>query len=119
MTDLSFALFVTLAIAVVLPIVMVILTSLLGPSAPTPLKPLPYESGIGRVIGTARERFSVKFYLVAMLFIVFDVEAVFLYPWAVNFRALGLYGLVEMFVFIAVLLAGFVYVVRKGAIRWD
>lgn len=119
MTDMSFALFVTLAIAIILPIVMVILTSILGPSAPTALKAEPYESGISRPIGGARERFSVKFYLVAMLFIVFDVEAVFLYPWAVNFRALGLYGLVEMFVFISVLFAGFVYVVKKGAIRWD
>jgi len=90
----------------------------LGPKNPTEEKLSTYESGM-EPIGTARERFSVKFYLVAVLFIIFDVEVVFLYPWAVNFRMLGLYGYVVMFIFIATLLLGFLYVWRKGALEWN
>jgi NADH-quinone oxidoreductase subunit A len=70
-------------------------------------------------VRTARERFSVKFYLVAMLFIIFDIEIVFMYPWAVMFRQLGWFGFVEMMVFIGILLVGYVYILRKGALRWD
>jgi NADH-quinone oxidoreductase subunit A len=69
-------------------------------------------------VKSARERFSVKYYMVAMLFIVFDIETVFMYPWAVMFRKLGLFGFVEMMIFIAVLLVGFVYILKKGALRW-
>ena len=81
-------------------------------------KATPYECGITPV-GTARERFHTRFYLVAMLFIVFDIETVFLYPWAIVFRQLGLFGLIEMAVFIAILLVGFAYVWGKGALEWD
>lgn len=70
-------------------------------------------------LGTARERFSVKFYLVAMLFILFDVEAVFLYPWAVIYRELKMFGFAEMFLYIAIILAGFVYIWKKGALDWN
>lgn len=77
-----------------------------------------YECGMNP-IKTARERFSVKFYLVAMLFIVFDIEIVFMYPWAVKFRELGEIGLVAMLLFMALLFAGFVYVYKKGALTWD
>jgi NADH-quinone oxidoreductase subunit A len=77
-----------------------------------------YECGITPV-GTARERFHTRFYLVAMLFIVFDIETVFLYPWAIVFKQLGMFGLLEMAVFIAILLVGFVYVWGKGALEWD
>ena len=114
-----FALFITLLLAIVMPFAMMGLSAVLGPYAPSERKLEPYESGIRHPVGGARERFSIKFYLVAILFIVFDVEAVFLFPWAVNFRELGLYGLVEMFVFIGVLFAGFVYVINKGALKWD
>jgi NADH-quinone oxidoreductase subunit A len=69
-------------------------------------------------VRSARERFSVKFYLVAMLFIVFDVEIVFMYPWAVLFRQLGMFGFVEMVVFIAILLVGYIYILKKGALQW-
>jgi NADH-quinone oxidoreductase subunit A len=69
-------------------------------------------------VKSARERFSVKYYMVAMLFIVFDIETVFMYPWAVMFRKLGVFGFVEMMVFIAILLVGFVYILKKGALRW-
>ena len=81
----------------------------------------PYESGIP-VLGSARERFSVKFYLVAMLFIVFDIETVFMIPWAVAFRQLGdMAGLliIEMFVFIVILAVGYVYIWKRGAFQWD
>ncbi len=78
----------------------------------------PYECGVP-ALGNARERFSVKFYLVAMLFILFDIEIVFLYPWAVAFDQLGLLAIIEMFLFIALLLVGYVYVWKKGALEWD
>ena len=90
----------------------------LGPHRPTSAKLAPYECGI---IPTtpARQRFPVKFYLMAMLFIVFDIETIFLYPWAVQLRALGRFGLIEMFTFIAVLFVGLLYIWRKGALDWD
>ncbi len=77
----------------------------------------PYESGMIPV-GDARRRFSVKFYVVAILFILFDIEVVFMYPWAVIFKKLGVFGFVEMMVFIAILLVGFIYVWKKGALEW-
>ncbi len=89
----------------------------IGPRRPTEEKLSTYESGM-EPVKTARERFSVKFYLVAMLFIIFDIEVVFMYPWAVVYRQLGLFGFVEMLVFIGILLIGFLYIVRKGALRW-
>ena len=97
---------------------MVILSQVLSPFRPTPAKSTPYESGI-TPLGNVRERFSVKFYLVAILFIVFDLETIFLIPWGVSFRQLGLFGLVEMAVFMVVLLAGFAYAWKKGALQWD
>jgi len=78
----------------------------------------PYECGVP-ALGNARERFSVKFYLVAVLFILFDIEIIFLYPWAVAFDQLGFLAIVEMFLFIALLLVGYVYVWKKGALEWD
>ena len=101
---------------------------------PTPVKSSAYESGIP-ALGDARERFSVKFYMVAMLFIIFDIETVFMIPWGAHFRQLScavdlvagacpagqisLFGLWEMLVFIAILLVGFIYVWKKGALQWD
>jgi len=90
----------------------------IGPRHPSAEKLSTYESGM-EPVKTARERFSVKFYLVAMLFIVFDIEIVFMYPWAVKFRELGLFGYVEMMVFVGILLVGYVYILRKGALKWD
>jgi NADH-quinone oxidoreductase subunit A len=89
-----------------------------GPKNPTQEKSTTYESGM-EPIRSAHERFSVKFFLVAMLFIIFDIEIVFLYPWAVNFRELGLFGFVEMFVFLGILMIGFLYIWKKGALKWD
>jgi NADH-quinone oxidoreductase subunit A len=90
----------------------------IGPKHPSEEKLSTYESGM-EPVKTARERFSVKFYLVAMLFIIFDIEIVFMYPWAVMFRQLGVFGYVDMMVFIAVLLVGFLYILKKGALRWQ
>jgi NADH-quinone oxidoreductase subunit A len=82
------------------------------------IKDSPYECGV-EPVGNARARFTVKFYMVAVLFILFDIEAVFLYPWAVAFRQLGLYGLVEMLLFIVILLVGYLYLLKKRALEWD
>src|SRR6202158_5356715 len=92
-------------------------STLLGKRGKSPLKDTPYESGMAPV-GSARERFSVKFYLVGMIFILFDIEAVFLFPWVVVFRELKLFGLAEMLIFVAVVLVGFFYVWKKGALDW-
>jgi NADH-quinone oxidoreductase subunit A len=96
---------------------LVFLSWLIGYRKPTRAKMSPYECGM-TPIGDARERFSVKFYLVAMLFILFDVEAVFLYPWAVVFRELKMFGFVEMLIFVIFILSGFFYIWKKGALDW-
>ncbi len=95
-----------------------IFSRLIGQKKPTAVKLAPYECGMPPV-GSARERFSVKFYIIAMLFIVFDIEVVFMYPWAVMFKKLGLFGFLEMGVFILILLVGYVYVWKKGALEWE
>ena len=93
------------------------LSTLLGPRNPTPEKLAPYECGMPPV-GDARERQSVKFYLVAMIFLLFDIEVAFLYPWAMALRDLGWSGFVQVVLFLTLLLAGYVYVWRKGALDW-
>ena len=94
-------------------------SALLRPHKPTPAKLAPYECGIVPERLPKGERFSVKFYVVAMLFIIFDIETIFLFPWAVGFRQLGLFGLVEMAVFIALVFVAYVYVWRKGGLDWQ
>jgi NADH-quinone oxidoreductase subunit A len=94
------------------------LNLLVGPRKPTPEKELPYECGIVPV-QSARRRFSVGFYVTAMLFIIFDVESIFLFPWATIVRQLKIFGLVEMGVFVATLFIALVYVWRKGALHWE
>jgi NADH-quinone oxidoreductase subunit A len=96
---------------------IVSLSWLIGQRKPTRAKMAPYESGM-TPIGDARQRFSVKFYLVAMLFILFDVEAVFIYPWAIILRRLKHFGLWEMFVYLGIFLVGFFYVWKKGVLDW-
>src|SRR5882724_11541860 len=98
-------------------LVSIILSQLLGPRKPTPEKLAPYECGMPPV-GDARERQSVKFYLVAMIFLLFDIEVAFLYPWAMALRSLGWNGFVQVVLFMGLLLAGYVYVWRKGALDW-
>lgn len=97
---------------------MLALATFIGPKRPTREKMAPFECG-NESMGTTRQRFSVRFYLVALLFIVFDVEVVFLYPWAVLYRELGWFGLMEMLVFMAILGVGLAYVWRKGALEWE
>ena len=109
---------VLLAVAVLFGLGSVVLSSLIGEKKATPLKVSPYECGV-EPVGTARERFSIKFYLIAMLFILFDIEAVFLYPWAILYKRLGLFGLMEMGLFIVILFVGYIYVWKKGALEWE
>lgn len=96
----------------------VIASALVGKRRPTPEKLSPYECGV-EPVGAARDRFSVKFYLIAMVFIIFDVELVFLYPWAVVFRSLKMFGFIEMAVFIVILLFCYVYVWKRGGLEWE
>ena len=106
------------ALAVVFAVASLAASSLLRPSRPNPVKLSAYECGNDPVRLPRGERFSVKFYLVAMLFIIFDIETIFLFPWAVSFRSLGLFGLVEMAVFIALVFVAYVYIWRKGGFEW-
>lgn len=99
-------------------LVSLIFSYVLGVKKPNPRKLSPYECGMNPQ-GTARERSSVKFYLVAILFLLFDIEAVFLFPWAVVYRDLRLFGFFEMLLFIAAILAGYIYVWKKGALEWE
>ena len=109
------------AIAIIFVGASLLVSRRLGPSNPNPVKRIPYESGIIPDLSTdvRSHRFAVKFYLVAMLFIIFDVEAVFLYPWAVVLRDLGWYGLGVMAVFIVLLFESYFYVLRRGGLEWD
>ena len=95
----------------------VLLSLLVGPRRPSPEKSAPYECGMPAV-GDARERQSIKFYLVAMIFLLFDIEIAFLFPWAVAFRDLGLAGLIQVVTFLLLLSTGYIYVWRKGALDW-
>jgi len=96
----------------------VVFSSLIGQKKYSKVKMAPYECGC-EPIGTARERFPIKFYLIAMLFILFDIEAVFLYPWAILYKKLGVFGLVEMGLCVVILFVGYIYVWKKGALEWE
>lgn len=109
---------VVLLLAGVMAMIIPQVTTRLGPRRPSSIKSSPFEAG-SESSGPARQRFAVKFYVVALLFIVFDVEAVFLYPWAVNFQALGWFGYVEMLVFALTLIIGLIYIWKKGALEWE
>jgi NADH-quinone oxidoreductase subunit A len=108
---------VLLVLAAAFAVLSIMAARLLAPRRPTPAKVAPYECGIvpERV---PRDRFPVKFYVVAMLFIVFDIETIFLFPWAVTFRQLGLFGLVEMAIFIGLVFVAYVYVWQRGGLEW-
>jgi NADH-quinone oxidoreductase subunit A len=106
------------ALAVVFAVGSLLGSAMLRPNKPNPVKLSPYECGNDPVRLPRGERFSVRFYIVAMLFIIFDIETIFLFPWAVTFRELGLFGLVEMAVFIGLVLVAYVYVWRKGGFEW-
>jgi NADH-quinone oxidoreductase subunit A len=106
------------ALAVAFGVVSLVVSRAFRPHRPYPVKLSAYESGNDPVRLPRGEKFSVKFYVVAMLFIIFDIEAIFLFPWAVHFRQLGLFGLVEMGIFIALVLVAYVYVWRSGGFDW-
>ncbi|MEQ7802477.1 NADH-quinone oxidoreductase subunit A [Pedobacter sp. ASV1-7] len=99
-------------------VVTLIATHFLGPKRKTKDKLETFEAGI-KTIGNARQPFSIKYFLVAILFVLFDIEVIFMYPWAVNFRELGMTGMIEMFVFMGTLLLGFIYVLKKKALDWN
>ncbi len=109
---------ILLGISVLQAVGMVVLSHLASPTRPTPAKSSPYESGIVP-LGSTRERFSVKFYLVAIMFIVFDLETIFLIPWAVKMRELGWSGFVAASIFVVVLTVGLVYEWKRGGLRWE
>lgn len=113
-----FPVLIQILIAIAVAAAMVGLSALIGQHVRDPVKSMPYESGMNPV-GNARERFSVKFYLVAMVFIVFDIEAIFLYPWAVVYRELKLFAFFEMLVFVLLVLSGFFYIWKKGVLDWS
>jgi NADH-quinone oxidoreductase subunit A len=113
-----FALAVLFALAGLVVLILLFVAQKVGPKSISPVKAEPFESG-NPPRGDARARFSVRFYLVAMLFLIFDLEVVFLYPWAIYFRQLGLFGLVQMAIFLGILAIGYIYVWKKGALEWD
>ncbi len=102
------------AVAIPLPL---LLAKLVRPNNPGKEKLMPYECGIDPV-GTSRGRYTVRYYIVAILFVVFDVETIFLFPWAVKFKALGGFGLVEMLIFLGILVVGYIWIWKKGALEW-
>ena len=118
MFEVYFPIFVLIFLVTGVAILILALSYLFGRRVPTKEKLSPYECGV-QPIGDARGRFSVKFYLIAILFIIFDIEVVFLYPWAVIYRKLKLFGLVEMGIFILILLVGYFYIIKKGALKWE
>ncbi|MCL1894124.1 MAG: NADH-quinone oxidoreductase subunit A [Holophagaceae bacterium] len=107
-----------LAIAIILPIAILTIQKIFSPSVPNDVKYAPYECGL-TVTTEAREKFGVKYYLIAVIFLVFDVETVFLMPWAIQINELAIFGLVEMGFFLFLLLFGYGYVWSKGALSWE
>ncbi len=115
--ELVFSAIALIAIALLVPLLMIV-TGVFGPRSGGTAKNEAYESGVKNVIGLADQKFSVKFYLVAILFLIFDIEAVFMYPWAVGVRELGWFGFIEMVVFMLLLLTGLIYILKKGVLNW-
>ena len=109
--------FIFMAVAFAIPAVTLLIAKLVRPENPEAAKLMPYECGITPV-DDARGRYTVRFYIVAILFVVFDVETIFLFPWAVQFKALGLFGLLEMGIFLTILIVGYVWIWKKGALEW-
>ncbi len=104
-------------IAILVPIVALGLAYLLRPKKPNPIKETTYECGL-ETLGDSWVRFRVQYYIFALLFVIFDIEIVFLYPWAVAYQRLGLFALLEMFIFLGILVVGLVYAWRKGVLEW-
>lgn len=109
---------VLLVISILFAALVVIIGHTFGPRRPTARKSAPYESGM-TPFGPGTRRMPVRFYLIAVLFILFDIEVVFFLPWAIVFRSLGLFGLIEMVIFVIILLVGYIYAWKKGALEWE
>jgi len=109
--------FIFLVIAILFPVVTIIIAKLIRPSAPSVSKLEAYECGI-KAASDSRGRYTVRFYIVAILFVIFDVETIFLFPWAVRYRQLGWFGVAEVAVFLAILVVGYVWAYKKGAFEW-
>jgi len=118
MLQVYFPIFVLIFVVTAVAILIIGLSWILGRRIPTREKLSTYECG-NEPIGDARSRFPIKFYLIAILFIVFDIEVVFLYPWAVVYKKLALFGLIEMGVFLLILMVGYFYILKKGALKWE
>ncbi|MCX6290749.1 MAG: NADH-quinone oxidoreductase subunit A [Bacteroidetes bacterium] len=110
--------FIQFLVAAGFVVAVMVATHWLGPKRKSKLKLETFECGI-EPQGNARIPFSIKYFLVAILFVLFDVEVIFMYPWAVNFKVLGESGLIEMLIFMALLLTGFFYIIKKGALKWE
>jgi NADH-quinone oxidoreductase subunit A len=106
-----------LGVAAIFPVVTLVIAAVLRPSSYNKVKLEAYECGVPPS-GEARARYPVRFYILAVLFVVFDVETIFLFPWAVKYRALGLFGFLEMLVFLGILIVGYLYAWKKGALEW-
>jgi NADH-quinone oxidoreductase subunit A len=109
--------FILMVVAAAVPVVTLGIARLVRPQKPDKTKLMPYECGVDPV-DDARNRYTVRFYIVAILFVVFDVETIFLFPWAVQFKALHIFGLLEMLVFLGILIVGYIWIWKKGALEW-
>jgi len=109
--------FIFIAIVLILLPLTLLLAKLVRPENPNKVKLMPYECGIDPV-DDSRGRYTVRYYIIAILFVVFDVETIFLFPWAVKFKALGLFGFVEILIFLAILIVGYIWIWKKGALEW-
>ncbi len=110
-------LFAFLIVTLLFPIATIVVAKLIRPSAPTRVKLEAYECGI-EAASSSRGRYTVRFYIIAILFVVFDVETIFLFPWAVRYRQLGWFGVAEILVFLAILVVGYIWAYKKGALEW-
>jgi NADH-quinone oxidoreductase subunit A len=106
-----------MVLAMAFPVVAILAAKLIRPSAPSLIKLEAYECGI-KAASNSRGRYTVRFYIVAILFVIFDVETIFLYPWAVRYKALGWFGVAEVVVFLAILFVGYIWAYKKGAFEW-
>ncbi len=109
--------FIIIVVAMAVPVVTLAIAKLIRPAKPDKTKLMPYECGI-TPFDDARGRYTVRYYIIAILFVVFDLETIFLFPWAVQYKALHIFGLVEMMVFLGILIVGYVWIWKKGALEW-
>jgi len=109
--------FIFVAVVLILIPLTLAIAKLVRPAKPEKVKLMPYECGVDP-IGDSRQRYTVRFYIVAILFVIFDVETIFLFPWAVQYKVLGLFGFIEMMIFLAILIVGYVWIWKKGALEW-